>query len=230
MNDETTAIRERYARRAAIPADRYSVFSPDVLLRAHAFERALVAMLKQGGVLAPQEKSVLEIGCGEGINLLQLIRLGFDPARMAGNDLRDESLVAARRILPQAVRLLPGEASALAFGSETFDIVTQSTVFSSILDDTMQTAVAARMWALTRPGGAVLWYDLAVDNPWNKDVRGLPLERIRALFPNGTITARRITLAPPLARIAAAIHSSIYRALDTLPFLRSHLLCWIAKG
>lgn len=223
--DESSAIRERYARRAALPADRYSVFAPDVLRRAHAFERSLVHLLAAKGIRAPDSKTVLEVGCGEGINLLQLIRLGFNPARLIGNDLREDALSVARRILPSSVRFAAGEASGLDLGDESFDIVMQSTVFSSILDDTMQAAVATRMWTLTRPGGAVLWYDLARDNPWNRDVRGVPLERIRTLFPDAEITAQRITLAPPIARAAPWL----YGVLDALPFLRSHLLCWIAK-
>jgi len=223
--DESAAIRERYARRAELPADRYSVFGPDVLRRAHDFERGLVRLLAAQGIRDLDSKSVLEIGCGEGINLLQLIRLGFNPARLTGNDLREHALTVARRILPASVRLIAGEASGLDFNNESFDIVVQSTVFSSILDDAMQASVAARMWALTRPGGAVLWYDLARDNPWNRDVRGVPLARIHALFPQAQITARRITLAPPIARAAPWF----YGVLDALPFLRSHLLCWIAK-
>ena len=86
-----------------------------------------------------------------------------------------------------------------------------------------------RMWALTKSGGAVLWYDLGYDNPRNPDVKGLSLPRIRALFPEGQMIAWRITLAPPLARLVARIHPSLYAILDAIPLLRSHWLCWIQK-
>jgi hypothetical protein len=85
------------------------------------------------------------------------------------------------------------------------------------------------MWAAAKPGGGVLWYDLAVNNPWNPDVRGVARARIAALFPYGRLTARRVTLAPPLARAAARVHPALYAALDAVPWLHSHLLCWIAK-
>ena len=62
--------------------------------------------------------------------------------------------------------------------------------------------LADRMWHWVRPGGAVLWYDFAVDNPRNQHVRGVPMARVRALFPEATVQARRVTLAPPLVRRA----------------------------
>ena len=79
-------------------------------------------------------------------------------------------------------------------------LVLQSTVFSSILDPGAQAQLAATMWRWLFPGGAVLWYDFTVDNPRNPDVRGVPLARVRALFPQACIASKRVTLAPPLAR------------------------------
>ena len=80
-----------------------------------------------------------------------------------------------------------------------------------------------------RPGGGVLWYDFAFDNPRNPDVRGVPVSRIRQLFPEGAVLARRITLAPPLARFLTRVHPQLYTAANVLPFLRTHVLCWIRK-
>ena len=48
-------------------------------------------------------------------------------------------------------------------------------VFPSILDDSFQQKLADRMWALTKPGGGILWYDFIYNNPRNPDVRGVPL-------------------------------------------------------
>jgi hypothetical protein len=75
----------------------------------------------------------------------------------------------------------------------------------------------------------VIWYDFAFDNPRNADVQGMPMAEIRRLFPAATIDARRVTLAPPLARRAAALHPALPALLNTLPLLRTHRLAWIAK-
>jgi hypothetical protein len=86
------------------------------------------------------------------------------------------------------------------------------------------------MWRWLRPGGAVVWYDFAVDNPRNPDVRGVPLARLRALFPEAApIDVRRVTLAPPIARRVCRLHPVLYRVFNALPLLRSHRLVWLGK-
>lgn len=226
---ELDAIRERYARRAKLPADRYSRFSADVLARVQERQRVMVRMMASHGVCSLEGLDVIEVGCGNGANLVEFLGLGAQPEHLVGNELLADRLVQARSLLPSSVRLLPGDAGSLALQDQGFDIVIQSTVFSSILDDCLQNRVAAAMWSWLRPGGAVLWYDFTFDNPRNPDVRGVPLARIRELFPEGRVDARRVTLAPPIARRVCRIHPSLYTALNALPFLRTHLLCWIEK-
>jgi hypothetical protein len=75
----------------------------------------------------------------------------------------------------------------------------------------------------------VLWYDFTVDNPRNADVRGVPLARVRALFPEGRVQARRITLAPPIARAVTRVHPALYTLFNVLLPLRTHVLAWVAK-
>jgi ubiquinone/menaquinone biosynthesis C-methylase UbiE len=143
--------------------------------------------------------------------------------------LLEERCAQARAALPAGVRIAGGDATELTFQDESFDLVIQSTVFSSILDESFRKRLAARMWRLARPGGGVLWYDFMYDNPRNPDVRGISYREIKALFPEGTIAGERITLAPPLARLVAPIHPGLYAVVNALPLLRSHWLCWIRK-
>jgi len=132
-------------------------------------------------------------------------------------------------VLPESLRLLQGDASAAAVEPASQDLVLQSTVFSSLLDDDFQQRLAAAMWRWVKPGGGVLWYDFTVDNPRNRDVRGVPLSRVRALFPEGRLSARRVTLAPPLARVLARVHPALLPVFNALPLLRTHVLAWIEK-
>jgi len=227
--DELDAIRQRYARRSALPADRYAVSMPDVRLRVEERQRAMHALLSSQGIAALDDLDLIEIGCGSGGNLLEMIESGADPQRVVGNDLLADRLEQARPKLPPSVRLLAGDASALPLADASFDIVVQFTVFSSILDDALQQRLAAAMWRWLRPGGGVLWYDFTLNNPRNPDVRGVPLARLRKLFPEGRIAHRRVTLAPPLARAVCRVHPSLYTALNALPLLRTHVLAWIGK-
>ncbi len=112
---------------------------------------------------------------------------------------------------------------------ESLDIVMQATVFSSLIDDAFQQRLASVMWSAVKRGGGVLWYDFTVNNPRNPDVRGVPLSRVRTLFPQGRISARRVTLAPPIARPLARLHPALYTMFNTVPLLRTHVLCWIGK-
>jgi SAM-dependent methyltransferase len=165
------------------------------------------------------------VGCGAGGNLFDLLRIGLLPAHLTGIELLPERLAAARAALPEGVRLLAGDASTANVAAASQDLVLQSTVFSSSLADALQQRVADAMWAWLKPGGAIVWYDFTVNNPRNPDVRGVPLSRVRALFPQGHFTARRVTLAPPLARALPAA----YPLLNLLPLLRTHRLVLIEK-
>jgi hypothetical protein len=151
----------------------------------------------------------------------------FNPARLVGNELLPARLADARRVLPAETRLIGGDASRLECG--TFDIVYQSTVFSSILNDAFQMKLAKRMWKMARPGGGVLWYDFCYDNPKNPDVRGVSMRRICELFPESSPVMRRVTLAPPISRFVTRFSTRFYPMLNALPFLRTHALCWIPK-
>ena len=219
---ELEQIAERYSRRDA--GDRYSLLRPEVWQMWQERQRALLKLLAQRP-RRPADWLATEVGCGAGGNLLDLLRIGLRPAHLTGIELLPERLAAARAALPESVRLLAGDASAADVPAASQDLVLQYTVFSSILDDALQQRVADAMWSWLKPGGAVVWYDFTVNNPRNADVRGVPLARVRELFPHGHFTARRITLAPPLARALPAA----YPLLNLLPFLRTHRLVLIEK-
>lgn len=226
-HDEPQAVAERYARRAV--GDLYNPLRPEVLQAQHERLQTLAALLRRHVHQPLSELQVLEIGCGGGDNLLELLRFGFDPARLLANELLPERAAAARRRLPAATRFFEGDALTLQIAPASLDVVLQSTVFSSLLDDAFQQRLAAAMWGWLKPGGAVLWYDFTWNNPRNPDVRGVPLARVRELFPGATIDARRVTLAPPIARRVVRLHPSAWRWFNALPLLRTHLLAWIAK-
>lgn len=225
---EAQAVRERYARRA--PQDpRYSLLNPAALWPLQERQRAMLALFKRLGFTDLAALRLHEVGCGSGSNLLELIHFGFAPEQLSGVELLPERHAQARARLPAAVRLQQGDALVLTPPPESVDVVLQSTVFSSLLDDAFQARLAAAMWAAVKPGGGVLWYDFTVNNPRNRDVRGVPLARVRELFPQGHVHARRVTLAPPIARAVVRLHPALYTLFNALPWLRTHVLCWIAK-
>jgi SAM-dependent methyltransferase len=225
---EHQAMAARYARRAGLE-DRYSFLQPDVWQTVQERQRALICLLRRHARRPLAELRAVEVGCGAGGNLLELIQLGFEPARLQGLELLPDRVARARERLPAAVTLHGGDATVAPIAPGSQDLVLAATVFSSILDDDLQRRLAQAMWSWLRPGGAVLWYDFTMNNPRNPDVRGVPLSRVRQLFPGATIDARRVTLAPPLARPLCRLHPLLYPVVNAVPLLRTHRLAWIEK-
>jgi len=226
-HDEAAAVAERYARREA--TDLYSLLRPNVWQSVHERQRAMLRLFARLGWHDLSSRRVLEVGCGTGGNLLELLRIGFAPRNLAGIELLPERFAHAMQTLPAGVVLMQGDASLVKLPDESEDIVLQSTVFSSLLDAPFQWRLAQTMWRWVRPGGGVLWYDFTVDNPRNPDVRGVPVARIRELFPTGRVQYQRLTLAPPLARRVCALHPVLYPVFNAIPLLRTHVLAWIEK-
>lgn len=230
--DEPAAVRERYARRAgAVPADRYSLLaSPAALREQQQRLRAMAALWRAHGWATLADKALCEVGCGAGCNLADLLRLGAAPEQLTGLELLPERAAAARAALPAAVCVADGDALQADLPPGSQHAVLAFTVFSSLLDDAFQQRLAAAMWRWTAPGGGVLVYDFTVDNPRNRDVRGVPPARWRTLFPQGRVHMRRLTLAPPIARALEHRAPALLPLLEALPPLRTHLLAWITKA
>ena len=224
---EADAVAARYARRDVGP--RYSLLRPDVWQMVQERQRAMLRLFVRLGFTDLSALRLLEVGCGSGGNLLELLRLGFAPANLSGVELLPDRFAAARVALPAALSLVEGDALQMSLPEASQDIVFVSTVFSSLLADAFQQRLADAMWRWVQPGGGVLWYDFTVDNPRNPDVRGVPLHRLRALFPQGLVQAKRVTLAPPIARAVTGVHPGLYPVFNALPMLRTHLLAWVGK-
>jgi SAM-dependent methyltransferase len=230
VTDETAAVRARYARRRGDDR-RYSLLDRAVMRATQERQRAITDLFVSLGWLNLAEIRLLEVGCGSGANLLEFLRFGFRPEHLHGIELLTASADQARCLLPASLRVTTGDAVAAApmVPAASQDVVYQSTVFSSLLDDAFQQRLADTMWRWARPGGGVLWYDFTFNNPRNPDVRGVPIARVRQLFPDGRLRTRRLTLAPPVARAVTRLHPALYDIFNTCVWLRTHVLVWVEK-
>ncbi|QIL78707.1 class I SAM-dependent methyltransferase [Diaphorobacter sp. HDW4A] len=227
---EAENVRDRYARRdGARDANRYSLSDPYALAVWQERQRKMLRMLAEKGLRDLGALDVLDLGCGSGGNLLDLLRLGVAPDRLQGIELLAERAEAARAVLPASCSIWNADALTLDIPAQSQDVIVLFTVFSSILSDTVQQQIADQAWRWLRPGGVVLWHDFVYDNPRNPDVRAVPLTRVRALFPEAHVRSERITLAPPLGRAACRMSPALYPLLNAIPLLRTHVLCTLAK-
>ena len=132
-------------------------------------------------------------------------------------------------ILPDA-DLRVGDAGCLPWADQSFDIVFQFTVFSSVLDADLKKKIAGEMKRVLKPDGIILWYDFFVNNPWNPHVRGISSSEIKSLFLERQIDFQRITLAPPLSKLLAPFSIPLCAMLEKIKLFNTHYLAVIKKS
>ena len=166
----------------------------------------------------------LEIGCGHGQWLTEFQVFGLREENMAGIDFDRERAVFAKSRFPMA-DIREGTAEALPWPDGSFDIVFQSTVFSSVLSEDSQRQIASEMKRVCRKGGVILWYDFTCNSPSNPNVKGVGKRQVRKLFEPWHCESQTVTLAPPLARRIVPFSWPAAELLETFcPFLRTHLI------
>ena len=184
-------------------------------------------MLGREGFASLAESRILDVGCGSGNWLIDVVRWGADPAKVFGVDLLADRVATSKRLAAPGVTVKQGDISALDLPAASFDIVIQSTVFSSILDEERRRKTAAEMRRMVKADGVIIWYDLRVNNPRNANVRATSSSELGALFPDCDVHAERLTLAPPIARALAPISTVACELLALIPWLRTHTLAAI---
>ena len=172
---------------------------------------------------------LLEIGCGSGQWFTEFQTFGFRVANLSGIEL-DESRVAdaEKRIIGADIR--SGNAAALPWNDNSFDIVFQSTVFTSIPDEEIQKKAAKEMMRVCKDDGFILWYDFMYNSPSNSNVKGVKKHQIKELFNPWNCKFQKITLAPPIARRLIPLSWLVTEIVESAcPFLRTHLMVEITK-
>ncbi len=225
---EEDRIRAAYARRPRSDV-RYHPFNASHVFQAQDRERHVLRLLRRQGLTDLGATTILDVGCGSGSWLRQFIKWGAAPENVCGLDLRREAIATARRLCPAAVCLECGSAMTLPFGDESFDLVLQSTVLTSVLEAAAKQKIASELLRVLKRDGLILWYDFLFDNPRNPDVRGVGKREIHELFRGCRIDLRRVTLAPPLARWLAPRAWLVTYLLGRIPLLCAHYLGAIRK-
>ena len=225
--DEIDRLRRTYEHRAQSRlAERYSRINPGHLYALQEREAAMAALFRAAGLKSLAGMKILDVGCGAGATLRQYLEYEADSERLWGVDLLPEFAERARSL---NLKVACGSASDLPFPDDSFDFLSQFTLFTSVLDSGMKRQIAREIDRVLVPGGKFLWYDFAFNNPSNPDVRGIGLAEVRRLFPRYSMTSRRITLAPPLGRAIGRLGPATYFLSSKLRFLCTHYLCLLAK-
>ncbi|MCA8960648.1 MAG: class I SAM-dependent methyltransferase [Planctomycetes bacterium] len=223
-------IADAYSRRDALGVDQGEYFGyEDAAHVQRQQQRARWTLKLLDRHRCRPLEDVLDVGCGRGDGLVDFVRWGAEPRRLAGIDLRADVIGAARRRVTEA-DLRVGCGSELPFDDATFQVVQLSTVLSSVLEPELRRAMVREAWRVTRPGGGLLIYDTRRANPRNPDVAPVRAAEVTEWFPDVRPEIRTLTFLPHRARrMPPAFLEWGYTVLATVPFWRTHLLAWIGR-
>ncbi len=225
--DEIQRIRAEYKRRGqAVSPDFYSWAKPVNYFFHSQLCRALIGALVKEGMYPLDGLKVLDVGCGGGVWLLEFAQ--WNAQELFGIDLDEKRIKLARRRLPNS-EFYCGDARSLPWKNNAFDLVTQFTMFTSVLNPAVKQALATEMVRVVKPSGAIVWYDFCFDNPSNPNVRGIRQHEISELFAGCRLIGRKVTLAPPIARRLVPFSWPLAVVMEQLPFLCTHYLGLIRK-
>jgi len=230
---ELRRIAEVYAERDRRPGGHESAGPTAAgLAFIQQVELRLVRMLDRAGIVLEQS-AVLDVGCGSGYYLNRLSEFGA--RRAVGIDLMPERVEAGRRRYPQ-LDLHAGSATELPFGDGEFELVTQFTCLSSVLDPVVRRRIAAEMSRVVQPDGLIISFDMRpaptllqltrrLRRTAAPDGALLPLGRrdVAGLFPGTVIASEYPALHPAIIERVGARPAAV-GVLSVLPVLRSHLL------
>jgi len=223
LQAEELRIKEAYANWQG-REELDSRFNPGHLFMMQERERRFLRLLTRHNYNRLHGKTILEIGCGAGDLLRDFIKWGANPENVTGIDIIPERIKLAMRLCPGGVHIQEGNAARLQFPNEQFDLVVQSTVFSSVLDAAIKKQIAAEMCRVLKPDGLILWWDFHVNNPRNPNVRGVKRREIVTSFPDCQIRLERVILAPPITRSLAPYSWLLCYFLSKIPWLCSHYI------
>jgi SAM-dependent methyltransferase len=226
---ENQRILAEYRRREReVPPSLYALWQPAVLFARTGRNRLAARLLARAGVFPRAGDPCLEVGYGSLGWLGELISWGVRETDLHGIELDPVRARQAREILPSA-DLRVGDAGKMPWADGSFRLVIASTVMTSILDPSVRRRVAEEISRVLAPGGSLLWYDFAVNNPRNPNVRRVRRRELHFLFPRLRGEVRSVTLAPPLARWIAPLSWVGATLLESMPLFRTHLLGVLVK-
>jgi SAM-dependent methyltransferase len=223
---ELERIRAEYEARDAAASSPYRWDNPGYVAYMQIVERALLKAFRDTGIRLEGAR-VLDVGAGSGYFLHRLQEYGA--GEVHGIDLMEERVAQGRTRYP-TLELRAGSATELPYGDAEFDLVTQFTCLSSILDDDVRLAVAremrrvARGWVLSFDMRGMIVPSLPRRSPSHDSTPtiGIDEDELRRLFGEPTLL-RRAALSFEIAQRTGRF-PLIATALAGFSPLRSHLL------
>ena len=198
------------------------------LFLKHQRQRALMNLFCQMKTDWLDRAKLLEIGCGRGGVLQEMVSFGFRPRNLYGVDIIKKRVFDAQSRLPALVKVMCGDGQNLPFPDNSFHVVVQFMMLSSILDEQIRSRITREMVRVLAHDGVIIWYDFWT-NPTNPETIGIRPSEIKSCFPGCQLSFQKVTLAPPIARKLVPISWGLASALEATKLFNSHYLVIIRK-
>ncbi len=228
MSDDRESMDRVYRERKKL-ADRYSLDNAGNRFNFEQLRGRIKNHLKSlyGDISTVK---MLDLGSGELFWIREFIELGIKRQNCIGSDILLWRLKKGRES-GQGVESVAASAAQLPFPSESFDLVTQMTMMTSVLDTGVRKEIALEMKRVLKPGGYILWYDFRFNNPGNPYTRAIGRREIERLFYGWELTCEKVTLLPQLARKLGVVLPGLLNFFSLFPILRTHYMALIGpKG
>lgn len=223
---EINRIKEYYGKRKLLKK-LYS--DENSLLIIKNLERSVFNYLNKRGFNDFNNIKVLDVGCGNGNWLKMFLEHGALPQNLSGIDLIKERISNAGKI-NKKIRFICGNASKLPYKTGYFDIVTQFTMFTSILDFKVKKKIAGEMKRVLKKNGIIVWYDMKYTRPFDRNIKGISKKEIKNIFPGFKMSVSNVTLNPVIGRRLVKISRSFAGFLESIKILNSHLLVFLERS
>lgn len=210
--NERERISNAYTRR--LGNRTVSFYDPTNVFFAQEMERDFIKLLREYGLVPLEDKRLLDVGTAGGYFLRSLLKYGVSPANLFGVDIWEGRLIDGHRRLP-ALTLLCADGRALPFPSESFDIVVQTTMLSSVLDRGIRRQIGNEIIRVLKKSGMAFSFDFRFKRPGDCDVCAITLRELEDTFAGCNVAVRTCCAPPKLIGLLAP---------------RSQMWCEIACG
>lgn len=209
---ERERIRNAYTRR--FRGRTNSFYDPLNVFFAQEVERHFIKLLRRHGLAPLDDKMLLDVGTAGGYFLRGLLKYGVAPANLFGVDIWESRLIDGHGRLP-CLNLVCADGRALPFASETFDIVVQATMLSSVVHRGMRRQIGSEIIRVLKNSGIAFSFDFRFKRPGDRDVCAMTLCELEHAFAGCDVEVNPCCAPPRLVGLLAP---------------RSQLWCDIACG
>ena len=190
----------------------------DETQKLDAIQTSRKLMLERIALAAGQ--SVLDVGCGPGTDLVDMVELVGPAGRLAGLDASEVMIAEARRRaldLHLPISFEVGEVQALPFPNDTFDVCRAARLLEHLPD---AERALAEMVRVTRPGGRIAVFDF----DW--DTRSSTIQTRRPREPSSCRTPTRSGTGGSVASSRASSRNGTWRCFRSIRCKSSPTTRW----